>query len=555
MLEHELPLPEEILLVIRITSLFNPEELHPTILFQYFRMWYNSRSNMLSIGLGLQLSGHFNTQHVWLLVHPVLRLQLHILPDIEIIQRHLLGQLHVWFHVGFVLSDYFEQFDELFLSGTHSHEWVGTMTRGLTDRFIFSTDMCDCNITSYWNGIICAPRLAANMSCSYAYQCQAGFTCIVNETTLGIFSDVCRCPLGNYFVNGSGCIPSVNYSQSCVGSYQCYEPAPLSCRYSATGVTCLDTSLYTLPRCDCADNYFYNETSGLCKARLSRLDTCNLTCQCTPPFECITNQCDCLDYYSSINRTCVSNLWYGDQCSNTADCEATPNAFMTCFLGTCRCNSSGLWNGTQCSYGVNFRATCTSSATCVGGLVCRSIACIGGASRCSCSTTSYFSFASQACISCTGSEANSFNRYVINYPTSDICVAVRDSGSSGSSVTFTQADTYCSGFTSFTTGGPPQLLSVHNGSELNCIAAILRGQLNQRRCTNNQYYYLGYFNANGTFYDGTVYSSVFSSPILSPTTCLTYCSASSSSGQLNSNICSGASGGVNYGAICDYRVT
>jgi hypothetical protein len=103
--------------------------------------------------------------------------------------------------------------------------------------------MCDCNMTSYWNGVTCVSRLAANVSCSFEYQCQTNLTCIVNETSNGIFSDVCRCPLGYYYVSGSGCIPSINYTQSCVGSYQCYEIAPLSCRYNDTDLTCLDTCL------------------------------------------------------------------------------------------------------------------------------------------------------------------------------------------------------------------------------------------------------------------------------------------------------------------------
>jgi len=103
--------------------------------------------------------------------------------------------------------------------------------------------MCDCNTTSYWSSVACVSRLAANASCSYAYQCQEGLICIVNETTLGLFSDACRCLLGSYFVFGSGCVPSLNYTEPCVGSYQCYELAPLSCRYNDTGLTCLDSSI------------------------------------------------------------------------------------------------------------------------------------------------------------------------------------------------------------------------------------------------------------------------------------------------------------------------
>jgi hypothetical protein len=409
-------------------------------------------------------------------------------------------------------------------------------------------------MTSYWNGIACVSRLAANVSCSYAYQCQSGLTCIVNETTLGIFSDVCRCPLGSYYVSGSGCVPSLNYSESCVGSYQCYELAPLSCRYNATNLTCLDTDYYTPPRCDCADNYFYNDTTGLCSPLVTRLGSCDSNCECKAPYTCLSNQCNCVNYYSSINQTCVTNLWFGDQCSNAAECEATPNAFMTCSNGTCRCNSTGVWNGTQCSFTINFRASCTTGTDCLGGLTCRDIKCVSGGKECSCSTTSYFSAASQSCIPCNGSAGNSFTRYVISYPTSDICVAVWDkSSSSGSDVTFAQADSFCSAFAPMLPGITPQLLSLHSTTELNCVARILRDQENQRTCGNNQHYYLGYQRANGTFYDGTIYSSVFPTPTLSASACLTYCSIDNSNGRLISDSCTAANSG-DYGAICDYRV-
>jgi hypothetical protein len=128
--------------------------------------------------------------------------------------------------------------------------------------------MCDCNITSYWNGVTCTTCLAPNTSCSLDYQCQAGFICIVNETSIGIFSDVCRCPLGYYYVAGSGCVPSKKYTDPCVGSYQFYEIAPLSCHY--------------------------NETTGLYSPILGRLASCDKDCECISPYECsLNNQCDC----------------------------------------------------------------------------------------------------------------------------------------------------------------------------------------------------------------------------------------------------------------------
>src|SRR5690349_18650332 len=149
--------------------------------------------------------------------------------------------------------------------------------------------MCDCIMTSYWDGVQCAARGGPNVSCSYEYQCQTNYTCIVNETELGIFSDVCRCPLGSYYVNGSGCVASKNYTQYCAGSYECYELAPLSCRQIDTGLTCLDTSVNSIPACDCSDNYFFNTTSNLCVPLLNRSNACTDTCQCIQPYQCVSN--------------------------------------------------------------------------------------------------------------------------------------------------------------------------------------------------------------------------------------------------------------------------
>jgi hypothetical protein len=408
--------------------------------------------------------------------------------------------------------------------------------------------MCDCNMTSYWNGITCVNRLAANVSCSFEYQCQSDYICIINETSIGIFSDVCRCPLGSYYVNGSGCVSSLNYTQSCIGSYQCNELALLSCRYNATGLTCLDSSI-PLPVCDCEDDYFYNATLDLCLARLSRFNVCDTDCECISPYICNPNYCDCLNYYSSLNKTCVNYLRYGDQCSNTADCEATPNVYMTCVNNTCACNSSGIWNGSQCSFTINFRAICTSNSSCIGGLVCINIPCIDSNKRCSCPSTTYFSQSNQTCVTCSGSAGSSFTKYVINYPASDLCVAVYDGLTPPSSISFVTADSTCSGFASMSPGKPPQLISIHNTSELNCIARILQGVYNQKKCSDNNYYYLGYTQANNTFYDGTSYSSTVSAS----TPCLTYCSNSNSVGTIYQETCA-AGAPKTYGAICDFRV-
>jgi hypothetical protein len=411
--------------------------------------------------------------------------------------------------------------------------------------------MCDCNMTSYWNGITCTPRLAANVSCSYAYVCQTNLTCIANETELGIFSDVCRCPLGSYYVNGSGCVASQNYTGSCVGSYQCYELAPLSCRYNNTGLTCLDTTVTSLPACDCQDNYYFDVNSGKCLPLVNQNYSCTATCQCIQPYQCISNICQCPNYYSSINKTCVIFLSFGDQCSNSSVCSATPNALMICVNGTCGCNSTAFWNGSQCQFTNSFRGICTNDYNCNNGLVCQSIPCIDSNKRCSCPTNYYYSTTHQTCNLCNGTQT-SYTKYVINYPTSDLCVGIRTPSGGGLSF-FGSANTDCNSLTNMSSAGLPRLLSVHNQSEINCIATVLEN-INSGACYS-RLFLLGFTTSNATFYDGTSYSSVFSSPAIQPSECLTCCYNSNNNGSLYFGACTGSAAGKEYGAICDYRVT
>ena len=414
--------------------------------------------------------------------------------------------------------------------------------------------MCDCNMTSYWNGVACVSRLAANISCSYDYQCRTPLVCIVNESSIGIFSDVCRCPVGSYYVNGSGCVVSKNYTQTCVGSYQCYELAPLSCRYNDTGLSCLDSSVTPLPACDCSDYYYFDTTTNLCLPFLNRSNTCTSSCQCTPPYLCVAGKCDCYNFYSSINQTCVQYLAYGDQCTNNSQCSATPNALMTCVSGTCGCNSTGYWSGTQCQFTKNFRGICTTDANCYAGLTCQSIPCIGASKRCSCPPNTYYSSIYQNCSSCSGA-ASIYQKYVIRYPYSDLCVGVYFAPTQiASSVSFATANTLCSSLTPMPLASTPQLISVHNQTELNCIGSVLQSIQSDRTCSNSKYHYIGYTYSNFTFYDGTPYISVFSIPFLQFSQCLTLCYSSSGTGSLAFESCNDFFSGNRYGAICDFRV-
>ena len=420
--------------------------------------------------------------------------------------------------------------------------------------------MCDCNMTSYWNGVACVSRLAANVSCSFAYQCQTNLTCIVNQTDNGIFSDVCRCPLGSYFVAGSGCVMSVAYAQPCVGSYQCYEPAPLMCRYNRSYTTCLYSNGASLPSCDCNENYFYDNANASCVALRQRNDTCTAACQCTSPFVCTSNRCACQYYYSSVQQTCVTNLQYNDSCSSTADCAATPGLSMACVSGKCGCNASSVWNGTQCSFSLNFRASCNGNPDCLGGLTCQTLTCMTPNKRCACPGNTYFNVSSQTCVSCNS--VSYFAGYVIQYPTTDLCLGVFTPNIS-STISLATANLSCNFLSPQGMGLTPRLLSVHNQSELNCLASALRGGNNLPLCdasgNNHFYYYLGYDISNRKFSDGTYGCDVWS-PILCTgvTMCVTYCSDSNTAGKLNLAVCNGVYNGPGHdyfmGALCDYRV-
>ncbi|CAF1544843.1 unnamed protein product [Adineta ricciae] len=411
-------------------------------------------------------------------------------------------------------------------------------------------NMCDCNASSYWNGIKCTPRLAPNVSCTYDYECQSGYICLVNQTDNGYFSDVCRCPIGQYYVNGSGCVPSLNYSDICIGSYQCYELATLSCRYNFTNLTCLISG--DLPACDCADNYYYNSSVLRCLPRLNQFETCQFTCECNPPFICTLNAtCDCEYYYSSINQTCVRYLQYGDSCQNTAQCADTPNAYMTCDnTNTCTCNSSGYWNGSQCVFTSNFRISCNKNKDCYGELMCRNIPGLSLGQTCSCPDKTYFSPTYQNCTSCTGSE-NSYERYVINFSDRDACVAIFDP-SRTSTVTYSGANTGCAGLTPYGSTKIPILISLHNATDLLSIGQVLDQADNNDKCPN-RLYYLGLNSSTSIFFDGTAYFSVFTSPVVSSSQCLTACLLSGKRSQLGASAC-GTSPGTSFGAICDYRV-
>ena len=415
--------------------------------------------------------------------------------------------------------------------------------------------MCDCNMTSFWDGIACVPRLAANVSCSFPYQCEGNLTCIANQTDIGIFSDVCRCPLGSYFVNGSGCVISQTYTQSCNGSYQCYELAPLSCRYNDTGLTCLDTDNYALPRCDCSDYHYFDNLTNKCLPFLNRTDVCTDSCQCTPPYQCMSGVCGCYNFFSSINQTCVEYLTYGDQCSNTSQCNATPNALLSCNSGTCACGAWGFWDGSQCRFTINFRSICSSDSNCFTGLTCRNIPCIDSNTRCSCPDKKAYSSTYGNCTNCDGGAGSSYENYVINYYASDVCVAVRSPGGKlKDSIAFSTANTQCSGLTPLMSGIIPRLLSLHNLTELNCLGQVLEAKEKDKTCDKSRYHYLGYTPANMTFYDRTPYTAVFSTPAIEASQCLTFCFNNDKTGKLSFESCTDFFSSNRYGAICDYLI-
>jgi len=130
-----------------------------------------------------------------------------------------------------------------------------------------------------------------------------------------------------------------------------------------------------------------------------------------------------------------------------------------------------------------------------------------------------------------------------------IPTAVRDD-----SLAFTDADSQCDSLTPMPSASTPLLISVHNQTELNCIASVLNSASPSTTCTANRLFYIGFTMANSTFYDGTPYTPTFSSPPLQTSQCLTYCYNSGSSGSLVFNPCSGTAANKRYGVICNYRV-
>lgn len=418
--------------------------------------------------------------------------------------------------------------------------------------------MCDCNATSYWNGIACVSRSPANDSCSYNYQCQSPLVCITNETDNGIFSDICRCPLGSYYVNGAGCVPSIPYLGPCVGSSQCDEREKLFCRYNLTRTTCFYDRGASLPGCDCSDNQYYYSGNSSCVPLGQFNQSCTEDCECVSPFVCNSSRCGCANFYSSLNQSCVTYLSYNDSCQTDAECAATPNLGMSCVSGSCRCNSSSLWNGTYCSTAINFRSSCIDNSGCLGGLICRQMSCTSVSRSCGCPNETFYYASNQTCLPCPLSS----NEYVVRYPAKDLCVRALNPTTASFS-TFASARSTCSALTSIGSY-TPALISVHNQSELDCIAASLRGQHNTILCAptglNRYQYYLGYDTTTSRFLDGTrdiIAFPSFSWSTLTTSDCLTYCSNSASSGTMQTNVCNGTvtTGGLTYyiGYLCDYR--
>ncbi|CAF4348754.1 unnamed protein product, partial [Adineta steineri] len=211
----------------------------------------------------------------------------------------------------------------------------------------------------------------------------------------------------------------------------------------------------------------------------------------------------------TVNSSCVQYLQYGDACTNVSQCAATPSANMSCVNGTCGCISTGYWSGSQCSFTTNFRSICTKDKECFGDLTCNKISCIDSNKRCSCPNNQVYIVANTSCVQCSGT-------------------ILAPAYAFSSTLSYLTANTFCASVQAISSR-TPALISLHNLTDLNCLATALNTVSASSKCST-KLYFLGFNSTSLTFYDGTQYYPTFIGTPIGSSSCLTICLSGSSTG-------------------------
>ena len=215
---------------------------------------------------------------------------------------------------------------------------IGTTTCLNTTQCINS--ICQCNSTTqYWNGTYCESKKLFNEICTttvnsinpyYApTNCVDGEECVqCMPSSLLICNSVtnkCDCQSSSYYYDTTllKCMLLKSYFSYCTSNSQCDAVLGLKCMTSLTSVgNCPTTSV--LNRCDCANEYYYDFTIGMCNAVKDYYRPCTSDCECdtSKGLQCNNNYCGCKPYTWYNNNNCVGPGGYLSSCTDHNECSS-----------------------------------------------------------------------------------------------------------------------------------------------------------------------------------------------------------------------------------------
>ena len=218
-----------------------------------------------------------------------------------------------------------------------------------------SVNECDCaaavyGAEYYYNGSYCVSSKSFNQSCNAGYECQ-----LLTQLTTCTGSK-CVCSTSQYFKSGtSKCETLLIINQTCSQTDACNSGLGLSCQSGTC--KCNSTQFWKLT--GCINYYIYSQ--GTCQVddqclnnMICRTGTSVKACDCYT-YGTLTSvgDCDCpapvygSEYYYN-GSYCVSAKTINASCSSNWTCQEITNE-LTCISGICTCSANYLWNGTKCN--------------------------------------------------------------------------------------------------------------------------------------------------------------------------------------------------------------
>ena len=95
---------------------------------------------------------------------------------------------------------------------------------------------------------------------------------------------------------------------------------------------------------------YYDNSSLLCKLKLSENDPCSYSAQCLGDMKCTNGMCTCTstitEYFDSISISCQLKTSFNTKCFMDRTCRSDLD--LICLNNLCNCNPSQLWSGSKC---------------------------------------------------------------------------------------------------------------------------------------------------------------------------------------------------------------